>query len=162
MKKGDDIAIETFVRKYYPTILHYCFLHTRDKSYAEDATQEVFERFFRTLDQYRHYGRALNYLYVIASNICHDSYRKHEEILFDELKEEIAAENKPIDMQIDVRLAVDKLPQELRETAILYFFQGEKQTDIAKILGIGLPLVKYRIKRSKEVLARDLRREYMP
>ena len=47
MKNGDDAAIETFVRKHYPVILRYCHLHLSDKSYAEDATQEVFARFFR-------------------------------------------------------------------------------------------------------------------
>ena len=50
MKNGDDTAIETFVQKYYPVILRYCHLHLSDKSYAEDATQEVFARFFRTLN----------------------------------------------------------------------------------------------------------------
>ena len=41
MKNGDDTAIETFVRKYYPVILRYCHLHIKDQSYAEDATQGV-------------------------------------------------------------------------------------------------------------------------
>ena len=44
---------------------------------------------------------------------------------------------------------------------ILFFFQEVKQTEIAKILGIGLPLVKYRIKRAKELLAVYLGKEEM-
>lgn len=36
--------------------------------------------------------------------------------------------------------------------AILYFVQERKQKDIAEILGIGLPLVKYRVKRARELL----------
>ena len=88
MKNGDDAAIETFVRKHYPVILRYCHLHLSDKSYAEDATQEVFARFFRTLNQYQHYGKAQNYLYVIAANICRDFYRKRSEISVEELPDE--------------------------------------------------------------------------
>ena len=72
MRNGDDQAIEDFVQKYYPMILRYCHIHIRDASYAEDLTQETFARFFRTLSQYQHYGKAANYLYVIAGKLCRD------------------------------------------------------------------------------------------
>lgn len=159
MKSGDDSAIEDFVRKYYPVILRYCHLHIRDTGLAEDATQEVFARFFRTLSQYQHYGKALNYLYVIAANICRDDYRKRVCISLDELSEEPIFETESLDLKMDVHLALEKLPQELREVTILFFFQEVKQKEIAKILGIGLPLVKYRIKRAKELLAGILGKE---
>ena len=162
MKNGDDTAIETFLMKYYPVILRYCHLHIKDQSYAEDATQEVFARFFRTLSAYQHYGKAQNYLYVIAANICRDLYRKPEEILVEELPEERILEMEPLELRLDVRGALEKLPPELREVTILFFFQEVKQREIAKILNIGLPLVKYRIKRAKELLAGYLGKEEMP
>ena len=162
MKNGDDDAIETFVRKYYPMILRYCHLHLRDKSYAEDATQEVFARFFRTLNQYQHYGKAQNYLYVIAANICRDFYRDPQEASIEELLEEPVSEMPPLDLRLDVHMALEKLPPELREVSILFFFQEIKQNEIAKILRISLPLVKYRIKRAKELLAGYLGKEEMP
>lgn len=159
MKNGDESAVDTFVRKYYPAILRYCHLHIKDQGYAEDATQEVFARFFRTLDSYQHYGKAQNYLYVIAANICRDFYRKPEEISVEELPEEPILEMPALDLRLDVRDALEKLPPELREVTILFFFQEVKQREIAKILGIGLPLVKYRIKRAKELLAAFLGKE---
>lgn len=162
MKNGDDDAIETFVRKYYPMILRYCHLHLRDKSYAEDAAQEVFAGFFRTLNQYQHYGKAQNYLYVIAANICRDFYRNQQEASIEELPEESVCEMLPLDLRFDVHMALDKLPPELKDVTILFFFQEVKQKEIAKILGIGLPLVKYRIKRAKELLAGYLGKEEMP
>ena len=162
MKSGDDTAIETFVRKYYPTILRYCHLHIKDQGYAEDATQEVFARFFRTLNQYQHYGKAQNYLYVIAANICRDFYRNPQEESIEELPEEPVCEMPPLDLRLDVHMALDKLPPELKDVTILFFFQEVKQKEIAKILGIGLPLVKYRIKRAKELLAGYLGKEEMP
>ena len=162
MKNGDDDAIETFVRKYYPVILRYCHLHINDKSYAEDATQEVFARFFRTLSAYQHYGKAQNYLYVIAANICRDFYRNPQEESIEELPEEPVCEMPPLDLRLDVHMALDNLPPELREVTILFFFQEVKQKEISKILGIGLPLVKYRIKCAKELLATYLGKEEMP
>ena len=162
MKNGDDAAIETFVRKHYPVILRYCHLHLSDKSYAEDATQEVFARFFRTLNQYQHYGKAQNYLYVIAANICRDFYRNPQEESIEGLLEEPISEMPPLDLRLDVHMALDKLPPELKDVTILFFLQEVKQKEIAKILGIGLPLVKYRIRRAKELLAGYLGKEEMP
>lgn len=161
MKNGDDQAIEIFVRKYYPVILRYCHLHIKDSGYAEDMTQEVFARFFHTLNQYQHYGKALNYLYVIAAHCCRDYYRKRSEIPMEELPEEPVCEMEPLDLRLDVHLALEKLPSELREVTILFFFQQVKQKEIAKILGIGLPLVKYRIRRAKELLSGYLGKEEM-
>lgn len=54
--------------------------------------------------------------------------------------------------RLDMEQALHSLPEELREVVILYYFQELKQKEIAKILGIGLPLVKYRLKRAKEML----------
>ena len=159
MKSGDDTAIETFVRKYYPSILRYCYLHMKDKNYAEDVTQEVFARFFRTLNQYQHYGKAQNYLYVIAANICRDYYRKPNVLQIDNLEDQPIYEMDSTDLRIDIRQALEKLPVEIRDVTILYFFQNVKQKEIAKILGIGLPLVKYRIKRAKKLLANYLGEE---
>ena len=87
MQNGDDQAIESFVRKYYPKIMRYCHLHIKDSGFTEDLTQETFARFFRTLHQYQHYGKAANYLYVIAGNLCRDYYRKPEELPMEELPE---------------------------------------------------------------------------
>jgi len=55
--------------------------------------------------------------------------------------------------------ALHKLPGELREILILYYFQERKQREIADILGIGLPLVKYRLKQAKEQLGEFLGKE---
>ena len=159
MQKGDERAVEDFVRKYYPVILRYCYLHIRDSGYAEDLTQETFARFFRTLDRYRHYGKAGNYLYVIAGNLCRDFYKETREVVVAELPERSDCPMDVLAMQIDVHRAVEKLPLELREVTILHFFQGLRQKEIAGILGIGLPLVKYRIKRAKELLEQLIGKE---
>lgn len=79
MQNGDEEAMELFVREYYPQILKYCRYHCPDRESAEDLTQETFARFFRNLSSYRHKGKALNYLYTIARNLCIDFMRKNRE-----------------------------------------------------------------------------------
>lgn len=153
MRMGDEKAIEIFVEKYYPRILSYCQVHIGDHGYAEDMTQETFERFFRSLKQYRHYGKAANYLYVIAANTCHDYHRKHKEIVTETMPEQADTRADNTEERLDVQMAFKRLPEEVREVAVLYFLQEQKQKDIAVMLGIGLPLVKYRIRRARELLA---------
>lgn len=159
MKKGDEEAMELFVRKYYPMVLRYCQFHLANQSSAEDMTQETFEKFFRNLSGYRHQGKAANYLYVIAGNLCRDSYKKRTEYPMEELPE---PEDRPLDRverQMDLDLALCRLPDEMREVVILYYFQELKLKEIAKVLGIGLPLVKYRMKKAKELLENLLGKE---
>lgn len=88
MKNGDEEELENFVREYYPAILRYCYRHVFDADEAEDMTQETFERFFSSLDRYRHYGKALNYLYVIAGNLCKNALRSRREVVFSQLGED--------------------------------------------------------------------------
>ncbi len=157
MRMGDEEAVESFVTKYYARILSYCQVQIGDHGYAEDMTQETFERFFRSLKQYRHYGKAANYLYVIAANVCHDYHRKRREIVTETLSEQADVRADNPEARLDVQMAFRRLPEEIRETAILYFLQERKQKDIAAMLGIGLPLVKYRIRRARELLTAYLR-----
>ncbi len=152
MKNGDEAALETFVRKYYPVVLQYCRYHTVDTGEAEDLTQETFERFFRSLSGYRHLGKAANYLYAIAGNLCRDKYRRKTELALEELPD--AGENplEAVDDRMDIERALGKLPDELREIIILHYFQELKLKEVAQVLGIGLPLVKYRLGKAREAL----------
>ena len=55
--------------------------------------------------------------------------------------------------------AVKQLPDELSEVLMLYYFQELKLTEIADMLRIGLPLVKYRFRQAKKQLEKLLREE---
>lgn len=168
IKNKDEAAGEAFVRKYYSAIFRYCLLHLRDYSQAEDITQETFLRFFENIERYRSYGKALNYLYVIAGNACKDYYKKKKYWLMDELGKGQENQNPSemtenpmaqIPLKIEIEQAMEKLPSEIREVAILFFFQELKQKEIAKILEISLSLVKYRVSRAKQILSDYLKEE---
>ena len=47
---------------------------------------------------------------------------------------------------------LNKLPDDLKKCISMYYMQGYKQKEISIMLGISLPLVKYRIKRAKKIL----------
>lgn len=179
MKNGDEKAMDVFVRQYYAQILQYCSYHCADREWAQDLTQETFERFFRKLADYRHHGKSLNYLYTIARNLCIDWGRKNRELVMesiaeveDERKELLQKkwidqygqyngtnESDRLDERLVMEAALAKLPAELREVVILHYFQELSMRETADILQIGLPLVKYRIKKAKELLREFLGEE---
>lgn len=157
MRAGDEAAAEAFVKKYYPAILRYCCLHICNREDGEDAAQETFERFFRTFEKYRHYGKAGNYLYVIAGNVCKDYFRRKKDVVMAEMPETEGKCMEGLEELMDISRILKSLPEELQETAILYFVQERKQKEIAKITGISLSLVKYRVKRVRELLIKELK-----
>ena len=61
-----------------------------------------------------------------------------------------------IEIRLDIEHAIDHLPEEIKETAVLFFFQELKQKEIADLLNIKLSLVKYRVSRAKKLLAEYL------
>ena len=152
MKGGEEAAMEQFVRKYYDPILSYCCHHTTVYGLAEDLTQETFERFFRSLPTYRHTGKLANYLYVIAGNLCRDAAKKKQELPMEEIREDAEDPFECVNCRMNIQQALGQLPDELREVVILRYFQNLKQREIAGILGIGIPLVKYRMNQAKKKL----------
>ncbi len=156
MRAGDEAAVERFVREHYPAILRYCRL--RAPGLAEDAAQETFARFFASFDRYRHCGRARNYLYAVAGNVCRDLARRNRELPVAEVPLP-PCEDAGAELRVDLGRALDSLPPELREVALLYFAQGLRQREVARILGVGLPLVKYRVRRARERLMELLKEE---
>lgn len=162
MKNGSEEAMETFVRKYYPQILKYCMYHAPDRWSAQDLTQETFERFFASFSRYRHKGKLANYLYVIAGNLCRDAYGRTNMQSFAPPEELPETEENPL-IKTEERIALGRalraLPEELRQVILLHYFQNLKLKEIAGILEIGLPLVKYRLRRAKELLKQEIGEE---
>ena len=172
MKRGEEDAFDAFVRSYYPAILKYCYYHG-PRSCGEDLTQETFIRFFQSLSGYRHLGKAKNYLYTIAANLCKDAYKKKTEIPTELPAEEERTLNARAELNSEraedpadrlsekllIEAALDKLSEELREVIVLHYFQDMKLKEVATVLKISLPLVKYRLSRAKKLLEALLREE---
>ena len=128
----------------------------RDCNLAEDMTQETFTRFFESLHMYMDYGKSRNYLYRIAGNIIKNYYKKKKEIPMEKIPEMPGNDMMDAEVRMDIEQAVDRLPEELKEVTILFFFQELKQKDIAKLLDMNISLVKYRIGRAKKLLSEYL------
>ena len=103
-----------------------------DQAEAEDLTQETFLRFMENIASYQHIGKAKNYLYVIAGNLCKNYAKKwkaesvEQEILERELVSDGGIHRK--EKRMDVEQALGRLAPELREVMLrlhfLYILSG--------------------------------------
>ena len=107
-------------------------------------------------------GKIQSYLYSIFGNLLKNYYKKKKDLLTKQMPE--ISENRLIEIEIrlDIEQAVDRLPEEIKETAIFFFFQEIKQKEIVDLLfrpsfstsekitdisgrGVGLDVVKTKI-----------------
>ena len=91
--------------------------------------------------------------------MCIDNSKQGYEISISAIKEPEESHLKNIDVKLDIEQALQKLPNELREFIILHYFQELTLREVSELLGIGLPLTKYRNKKAKEQLRELLGKE---
>ena len=129
---------------------------------AEDLTQEVFVRVFRSLDTYTP-GTFEGWLHRVTTNLFLDQARRKQRIRFDALSDERAARltsSSPApdmayaDMHFedDVERALATLPPDFRAAVVLCDVEGLSYEEIAEILGAKLGTVRSRIHRGRAQL----------
>lgn len=160
LKKGDNESINLLFDKYYDQVYGYCYRHVTHRETAQDLTQEVFLRVFRRIEDYREYGKFENYLYVVASNLCKDFYKKTKILALEEIEQEVEELGfARTEQAIGVQQALEKLPYLERELIYLRYYQELRIKDIAKIVNLTVSTAKYHLKRGQEQLAEYLREE---
>ena len=160
MAKGDRMAAEELLEKYYSDILKYCLWHTPNKNAAEDAVQETFLKTLRYLDRYHHRGQFKSFLYKVAANTCIDLYRRKssQELLFDELPQEVIYDERGFEESLDAQWLVEKvsmLSVELQEIILLRFMQQLTLREMGQILDLPLRTVQSRLRKALKQLKKQ-------
>lgn len=179
---GDAAAWEEIVRTYNRRIYNICYRFTGSASDAEDLTQEVFIKMYRTLASYDgSKGAFVTWVTTITRNLLVDHFRKtkqdritdsldaatsaHEDA--QPLREQIQDQSAPPDARVrsreveaSVHAALARLSPELREAVILRDLQDFDYREIAAVLKVPEGTVKSRINRGRAELARLLQRTY--
>jgi RNA polymerase sigma factor (sigma-70 family) len=129
---------------------------------AEDLTQEVFVRVFRSLDTYTP-GTFEGWLHRVTTNLFLDGARRKQRIRFDALSDERAARLRSsspspdvayadLHFEDDVERALATLPPDFRAAVVLCDVEGLTYEEIAEILGAKLGTVRSRIHRGRAQL----------
>lgn len=171
--QGEQGAWDDLVRTYTKRVYAICFRFTNRDSEAQDLTQEVFLRIFRTLGSFRAgEGSFTVWLTRLTRNLLVDHYRrtKHDRVT-DAIEEKLPVleEKRSSATRTDsllaaretsemVQAALERLSPELREAVILRDLQDMEYREIAHALSVPEGTVKSRLNRGRAELARVLRR----
>jgi RNA polymerase sigma-70 factor (ECF subfamily) len=173
--RGDEAAWEDLVRIHTRRVYGLCYRFTGSAHEAQDLTQEVFLRIFRTVKTFRSdEGSFGTWLARVTRNLLIDHYRRsRQERATDSIEEQlprIEEEGASAMARPDEALAgkeasemlqqtLQKLSPDLREAVILRDLQEMEYREIALVLGIPEGTVKSRINRGRAELARLLRKQ---
>ena len=70
LKKGDRDAFDILMRKYYPHILNFVYRFLGNRQLAEDLTQDIFMKVYKSARRYRPRSKFKTWLYTIAKITC--------------------------------------------------------------------------------------------
>jgi len=172
-RTGDGAAWEEIVQTYTRRIYNLAYRFTSRPDTAEDLTQEVFIRVYRSLEQYNpKQGDLQNWLMRLARNLVIDDYRKRQRAPQDEAADDledhqyhlraaggtVQREMERRELGVQVQAGIDKLSPDLRTCVILRDIEELSYQEIVYLLKIPEGTVKSRINRGRIELAKILRR----
>jgi len=173
--RGEESAWEELVRLNTRKVYALCLRFTNRNQEAQDLTQEVFLRVFRTLRTFRSAeGSFATWLARVTRNLLIDHYRRtRQERVTDSIEEQLPMleqEGAGASIRPDQALAgreasqllqvtLQRLSPDLREAVILRDLQEMEYREIAGVLQIPEGTVKSRINRGRAELARLLRKQ---
>lgn len=179
---GDTVAWEEIVQRYNRRIYNICYRFAGSSDDAQDLTQEVFIKVYRTLSSYDSDKSAfMTWVTTVTRNLLVDHFRKTKQDRLTDSLDNTASEYEdaqPLSEQIPdqsaspdatvqsretrdtVHRALQKLSPELREAVILRDLQDMDYREIALALKVPEGTVKSRINRGRAELARLLQRTY--
>ena len=172
---GDEAAWEELVRQHTRQVYGLCFRFTNSAQEAQDLTQDVFLRVFKTIKTFRSAeGSFHTWLARVTRNLLIDHYRRtRQERVTDSIEEQLpmlqekggSAAARPDQALAGqeageiLQATLQKLSPDLREAVILRDLQEMEYREIAEVLDIPEGTVKSRINRGRAELARLLRKQ---
>ena len=153
---------EQVVREQSGRVYRLAYRLTGNQHDAEDLTQEVFVRVFRSLSSYTP-GTFEGWIHRITVNLFLDGVRRRQRIRFDALADD-ASDRLPggevgperayehANLDHDVQAALNELAPDFRAAVVLCDIEGLSYEEIAATLGVKLGTVRSRIHRGRAQL----------
>ena len=157
---------EEVVREHSARVYRLAYRLTGNVHDAEDLTQEVFVRVFRSLSSYTP-GTFEGWLHRITTNLFLDGVRRKKRVRFDALSDDAhdrlpGREPDPsrayddTHLDDDVQAALDALAPQFRAAVVLCDIEGLSYEEVAVTLGVKLGTVRSRIHRGRAQLREAL------
>ncbi|PJJ56709.1 RNA polymerase sigma-70 factor (ECF subfamily) [Mumia flava] len=153
---------EDIVEQHSARVYRLAYRLTGNQQDAEDLTQEVFIRVFRSLDSFQP-GSFEGWIHRITTNLFLDRVRRKSKLRFHPFAEgaeerlvsrEISPERvwQDANLDADVEQALTALPEEFRVAVVLCDIEGLSYEEIADVLGVKIGTVRSRIHRGRKHL----------
>jgi RNA polymerase sigma factor (sigma-70 family) len=172
--KGDEAAWEDLVRTHTRRVYAICYRFTNNQTEAQDVSQEVFLRIFKSLKSFRSTEGSFGvWLARLTRNLLIDNYRRSKmDRSTDSIEDQLPMleERASISSRTDALLAgreageilqaaLQRLSPDLREAVILRDLEEMEYKEMANVLKVPEGTVKSRLNRGRAELARVLRRQ---
>jgi RNA polymerase sigma factor (sigma-70 family) len=157
---------EGIVAEHSARVYRLAYRLTGNRPDAEDLTQDVFIRVFRSLDTYEP-GNFPGWLHRITTNLFLDRVRRKSRLRMDGFGE--GAEDRLLSAEVlpesavhdanfdpDIEAALASLSDEFRVAVVLCDIEGLSYEEISDVLGIKLGTVRSRIHRGRTQLRETL------
>lgn len=173
-KSGDISAFQKIFHIYNKRVYGVALNIIGDQHWAEDVTQEVFVRLYRSISKYDTSRKFFTYLYRITVNVCFDHLRREKLRHNKSLDQENRQFSNIIDVsqksphekveQNELRQTVLRLVQKLgpnqRTAFILRDIEGLESHEIAKILKCRKATVRAHLHFARKLLRQMIETEY--
>ena len=154
------------VRYYSPMIYRIALPKTKSTHDADDIFQEVFLKLVMREKPFETEEHRKAWLIRVTINCCNSHFvapwRKNVDSMEDVLLEQIA-DDEPIpgaeEERVDVYAEVMKLPEQMREVVLLFYYEDMSIREIAETVGTSEVNVKKRLSRARQKLMLELERE---
>ena len=150
-----DQKLTRLVEQYQTSLRRMCYAMLRDEELAKDAVQETFIKMYQTMDAFRGECSEKTYLMRIAMNTCRDMHRS---TWFRRIDRRVTPETLPEPVSqadsesLELTLAIMRLPKQLREITLLYYYQDRTMREVAQALCISPSTVSKRLERAQAKL----------
>ena len=142
----NSLEMERIYATYSGKVMGYLRARIHNTAEAEDICSEVFEKVMRKIDDYDQTKAAVGtWIFSITRNTLIDHYRKKrptEEL--DEKLEEVKEEVSTDETLSELAVALQRLPEQLRDIVVLRYYDGKPLTEIAEMMGLSYGAVKLR------------------
>src|SRR5450631_108730 len=158
---GDPDAFGELFRRHRDQMWALALRTTRDRETAADAVQEAFISAFRGADSFRGEAEVTTWLHRIVVNSCLDRLRRIKPVVhLPDSSLSILAdrrdEQQSVEVRLDVRAALEQLPEGQRMALILVDMHGLKVDEAASILNVAQGTIKSRCARGRAAMVQLL------